>query len=169
MPVRTEQGMRLFMSNHGLRVMPSNAHGANNCLIDCVLLSLQHEGLAKTVMTVADRADVCRRTRLHLVSMHGMSQDGYLAHHEALSHVFNYLRREEPQCFENPEHMPRVALTCTVVDRFTSRAELVPSEPVLVNAYGAEEPVHVLIQLYACTHLDGCGWHYEWIRSAAPA
>ena len=58
----------------------------------------------------------------------------------------------------------------TVFDRFSCRVELAPTEPVFIPALVAKasshEERHVQLALYACTGLNGLGYHYEWIHGA---
>ena len=164
LPVRTEDGMRLFLSNHGLRVMPSLTHGVNNCLIDSVLQSLHHAGMLQADLSVQCRKTVCRDTRAYLVDNHGCSLLAYLAHDQALPWIFDFLRSQRPTLFVDEGLAERLAVTVTVLDRFSCRAELEECEAVLLPAISSENKVELQIQLYACTHADGVGYHYEWVR-----
>ena len=68
----------------------------------------------------------------------------------------------------DPDSAPRLALTVTTHDRFSVREDLHPSNAVHVPASSQDEDVeHVQVQLYACTHNDGTGYHYECIVAAA--
>ena len=169
-PVRTEDGMRRFLASRALHVKPSDTHGANNCLIDSLLQGLMFAGIARADLTKLERRDACAATRNHLVHGHGVHPDGYLEHTTMAGPIFEFLRAEQPHIFRHGVETHRIALTVTVVDRFTDRAELAPCEPVLVPpGHGlepsAESTIHVPCQLYACTHLDGTGYHYEWIAA----
>ena len=79
--------------------------------------------------------------------------------------VFNSLRERERHILVDPRAADRIALTVTVVDRFSMRSNLVPCEPVLVPPLDMSAPVHVQLQLYACTGQDSDGYHYEWIAA----
>ena len=181
-PVRTEDGMRLWLATLGLHVQPSSTHGVNNCLIDSVLCALQHSRHLRPELSLEDRRNICAFIRHILVVEHGQAENSYLAHDVALPWIFKVLREQYAHLFVDDTHAapaglePRsddvhppachgIALTVTVVDRFTCRDELLPSEPVLVPALTVEAREHVQIQLYACTHLDGNGYHYEWIAA----
>ena len=165
-PVRTEAGMRLFLSHHGLRVKPSDTHGVNNCLIDSVLLALSHAGIARADMSLDVRRDACAATRRHLVDTAHAPEMAYLSHHEMLGHIFNYLREHQGHLFRDAANAGRIALTVSVIDRFSVRAHLLPCEPVFVPAMVPDHVIHVQLQLYCCTNLDGTGFHYEWIAAA---
>ena len=162
--VRTEPYMRLFMLSRGLHVRPSSTHGANNCLIDSLLLALQHAGVVRAEVDVGDRALICARLRRHLVMEHGENPDGYLAHDRVLPQIFQHLRDTEKAVFVDAAHAQSIALTVTVVDRFTCRDDLVPTDPVLVPSVAGLEPSHMQVQLYACTDRHGIGYHYEWVE-----
>ena len=166
--VRTEAGFRQLLREHGHVVRASAIHGGNNCLIDSLLQALSHAGLAKAGLTEAQRRDICRRARDHLVKSNGASKAGYLAHDDHVRSVFEHLRLSEATIWRDGVQPDHIELTVTVFDRFSSRAELVPTEPVLIPSHagaGSWNPVrHEQVSLYACTHGDGAGYHYEWMH-----
>ena len=166
--VRTEDGFRQELRKHGYKVQPSSTHGANQCLIDSLVLALRHAGLADVDSAVPNRAATCMRVREHLVRHHGATMDGYLAHDDHLRPVFEYLCVHEGEFWRAGVRPDLIECTVTVFDRFTCRAELAPTEPVFISAPVAEasrhEVRHVQLALYVCTGLDGLGYHYEWIH-----
>ena len=166
--VRTEEGFRQELRKHGYIVQPSETHGANQCLIDSLVLALRHAGLAAEDPSVPNRRDVCMRVREHLVKNHGASTHGYLAHDDHVRSAFEYLRLNERIFWRDGVRPDLIECTLIVFDRFTCRAELVPTEPVLIPARVAEasrhEVRHVQVALFACTGLNGNGYHYEWIH-----
>jgi len=168
--VHTEAGCRHVLRKHGYIVQPSSAHGANQCLIDSVILALSHAGIAEADISISSRAAICSRVREHLVKFHGASHDGYLAHDEQVQAVFEYLRSHELALWRAGVHPERIECTVTVFDRFSCRVELAPTDPVFIPAPIAEasshEVQHVQLALYACTSLNGLGYHYEWIHGA---
>ena len=167
-PVRTEEGFRQELRKHRYVVQPSSTHGANQCLIDSLVLALRHAGLAEADGSLPNRAAICMRVRKHLVENHGASKDGYLSHDNHLNSVFDYLRLHEKDFWREGVRPELIECTVTVFDRFTCRVELVPTEPVYIRAPVAEalrhEVRHVQLALYACTGLNGLGYHYEWIH-----
>ena len=85
--------------------------------------------------------------------------------------IFNFLRSQVHCIWNAGVEMQRIALTVKVIDRFSQRPGLTPDDPVLVPpqtgfAPSVENPIQeVQCQLYARTHIDGTGYHYEWIAS----
>ena len=108
------------------------------------------------------------RVREHLVKHHGASTDGHLAHDDHVKAVFEYLRLHEKDLWRKGVRPDHIECTVTVFDRFSCRVDLVPTEPVFIPAPVAEasrhEVRHVQLALYACTGLNGLGYHYEWIH-----
>ena len=168
--VRTEAGFQKLLREKGHMVQPSKTHGGNNCLIDSLLQALSHAGLAKAGLTEAQRRDICRRARDHLVKSNGASKAGYLAHDDHVRSVLEHLRLSEATVWRDGVQPDHIELTVTVFDRFSSRAELVPTEPVLSPSHagaGSWNLVrHEQVSLYACTHGDGAGYHYEWMHGS---
>ena len=166
-PVRTEDGFRRELRKHGYVVKPSLTHGANQCLIDSLVLALRHAGVAAADPSVPHRKALCLRVREHLVKDHGAVMGGYLAHDDQVTPIFEYLRAQ-PDFWREGVRPDLIECTVTVFDRFTCRLELAPTEPVFLPAPVAEalrhEVRHVQLALYACTGLDGVGYHYEWIH-----
>ena len=166
--VRTEDGCRQLLAERGLVVRPSETHGRNNCLIDSLLQALSHAGSVTAGLPVAQRRDVCARARGDLMLHHGASDAGYLEHDVHGPSVFKYLVAHEPGIWRDGVDPRLVELTVTVFDRFSCREELAPTEPVLVPSLAdpalGHDVRHEQVQLYACTHLDGTGWHYEWVH-----
>ena len=148
-------------------VQPSLTHGTNQCLIDSLVLALRHAGVAAADPSVPHRQALCLRVRQHLVKHHGATIAGYLAHDAQVRPIFEYLR-EQADFWREGVRPDLIECTVTVFDRFTSRVELAPTEPVFIPAHVAaassHEVRHVQLALYACTGLDGVGYHYEWIH-----
>ena len=165
-PVRTEAGFKMQLRKHKHMVRQSEAHGANQCLIDSIILALSHAGLTKEDFSVPHRAALCMRVRTHLVKEHGASQKGYLGHDDQAKNIFEYLRSHEENFWHDEAHPPRIQCTLIVYDRFTCREELTPTEPVFIPAVEASSPgaLHVQLSLYCCTGMDGRGYHYECIH-----
>ena len=168
--VRTEAGFRQLLREHGHVVRASAIHGRNNCLIDSLLLALSHTGLAKAGLSVATRKDICVRARDHLVKNNGASEAGYLAHDDHVRSVFEHLRLSEANIWRDGVQADHIEMTVTVFDRFTSCTELVPTEPVLIPSRAGAASSHAVrheqVSLYACIHLDGAGYHYEWMHGS---
>jgi len=180
-PLLTEHGLQAALLRHGLQRSPSETFGHNNCLVDSLLLSMQHAGYARHDITFEERRAAAAAARWHLVQEHGLpaAGDPYLAHDMHLAPIFDFLRAHCPLLWVDAACMADVELTATVFDRFNGRLVrdhrgqldgLVPTEPVCVpplrGGTGYDRTAHVQVQLYTYTHRDGSGWHYEWIRQA---
>ena len=166
--VRTEQGFRQLLLDHGYQVRKSDTHGMNNCLIDSLLQTLSYAKLAKADLSVPLRKEICGRVRNHLAKHHGATMGGYLAHDDHMRQMFEFLRVHEANIWREDVRPGHVELTVTVFDRFTCRAELAPHDPVLIPPDAEAVLSHAVryeqVHLYACTHSDGAGYHYEWIH-----
>ena len=65
---RSEDEMRTLLRTltPALQVLPSCAHGRNDCLTDSILLAMQDQGFIKHLKT-EERAEICAEVRQHLI------------------------------------------------------------------------------------------------------
>jgi len=184
-PLRTEHANKHMLSTIGLHVMDAKTYGRNECLSDAIMQSLQHSGFLRSTLTVGLRNPYCYAIRKHLQDK-GLTRNDvfdYLSHDLHVSHIIDFLLTPGwSSIWCNLYKAQRCEFTVIVYDRFQNRAlrsihgdvlgELPQTEPVRIRpkyrcTQYCPEVSFVQILLYANTHRDGTGWHYEWIQPQA--
>ena len=175
--VRSEASAKQVLLQMGLQVMPADTFLRNDCLIDSMLQSLMHANLIHSTVSSEQRNAITRRVRQHLRDRGrtGVGYD-YLSHDEHSRSIFEYLLLHEETIWIDRLHVHDTEITITVYDRFQGRRlvdvhgnvnELPECEPILIEATVSPPINHVQLFLYCCTHGDGSGYHYEWVRPAS--
>ena len=178
-PVRSETCAKRLLHQLGMDVRPCNTFGRNDCLIDSILLSLQASGHIIASLDMQQRNMTCVqiRDRLREDRLTSVSMDDYLSHEEHVECAFRFLLMECPHLWVDIVRARQLQFTIVTYDRFHCRNlvdavghasyELPESNPVTIQPqYPRDDFVvdEVPLLLYCNTHLDGTGYHYEWIR-----
>ena len=184
-PLRTERANKHLLSMQGLHVIDADTFGRNDCLIDSIMQSLLHSGFLRSSVTLDVRDEIASSVRQHLQD-NGLTRNDdfdYLRHDVHVQPIIDFLLSRCESIWSDLDNAQCFGFTVIVYDRFQNRAlqsiqgdvigELPETEPVRVlpklQFIAEHEPVFIQILLYANTHRDGTGWHYEWIQPQAIA
>ena len=151
-------------------------HNQNNCLIDSILQSLQHQGYIHP-LAQSQRKKLCQEARVRVCNVHNLPSNSYPmlehdVHARAILRFFTELGSTFWLQHVNPESLQ---FSVTVLDR-SNRAlvqgvagdvsELVETNPVSVEPVDLEAAMNpVIILLYCYTFRDSTGYHYDWIAT----
>ena len=163
------------LSNQGYELLSASSHGANNCLIDSLLLGLSDLGLLPAHLLEAsnlqERAALARQCRKHLEGAVGacvaQSENGafpYLDAHRDAPHIVLFLLR----AFHTPA--PE-SLLITVHDRFPNVDCEADRNRIWIGDRSpsmGETTKHLHLNLYNHTTLCGQGYHFDTIRVRKP-
>ncbi|CAK9060177.1 unnamed protein product, partial [Durusdinium trenchii] len=85
------------LETQGLFLQTAESHGANNCLIDSLLLGLTAANLTPnaTKYSMAERKRMCARCRKHLRRQYGTPVGTYLDGHADAPHILDFFLRQE--------------------------------------------------------------------------
>ena len=78
------------LAAQGLHLKVASSHGANNCLIDSLLLGLVLKGLSPREYTVAERKALCATCREELRLQHGVPLGVYLDGHRDTPRILDF-------------------------------------------------------------------------------
>ena len=154
------------LARRGWRTQPASAHGANNCLIDALLLTLAaHEllpsGLGPTPDAVPQRAAICAACRQHLAETMDRNLAGsefFTPYLDAMQHgpkIVKYLLEQ---------HGAATVVMCRSIEievytRFDSNVETtITTVEVLLNQQGTQTKT---LRVYSHTMTNGMGYHFD--------
>eukprot|EP00438_Fugacium_kawagutii_P033974 Skav228932 [mRNA] locus=scaffold2181:248822:258688:+ [translate_table: standard] len=91
-PTYTKSNARRLkeLAAQGLALHVASPHGANNCLIDALLLGMLHAGLTPGSLSVENRRTLCEDCRTHLFREYGVPRGVYLDGHRDAPRILQY-------------------------------------------------------------------------------
>ena len=155
--VKSNRARLAELETQGLTLIVASPHGANNCLIDSLLLGLIRSGILTCSGDILQRQHVCEACRAYLKTEHGIEEGIYLDGHRDGPRILYYLLAIR---------WPRaVVLQVRFYDRLDQNDF---SEELREELNSIEFSWGPLLQRVRCelhifnhTHSDGNGYHFD--------
>ena len=119
------------------------------------------------------RRNVAKRIREFLKENELVTGNAFLSHDEHTRHIIAYMLEQCEEIWIDRDISLQTRFTVVVYERFQNRrvqdvsgeAFILPDLPTVDIPPTIDSDNEELLHLYCRTHLDGTGWHYEWLTA----
>ena len=160
--VKSNRDRLIELAQEGLCWTPAHPHGANNCLIDALLLGLMNQRLAPQSLTRQQRGKYCADCREHLRKQYGTPLGVYLDAHEQTCRILEY--------FLGKVWLQDVCVRVHLYDPLDRKDLGLHAHELEIIEYDKgrrriSDRVH--LHVYNHVHADGTGYHFDALCTSA--